>query len=396
MFYKRDLAKILPEFTKFPVVAFIGPRQSGKTTLAQNYFKNHAYFCLEDPEIRSWAENDPKSFLQDNANEHGIVIDEFQYVPHLLSYIQLEVDAKQKPGYFILTGSQNFLVNKKINQSLAGRIGIITLLPFSISELTANKLAGDNVDNLMLSGSYPRLFTMDIKPPIFYQGYIRTYLQRDVRDMVSVKNLRTFQKFMGLCAGRIGQQLNIADLATNCGIDRSTVDSWLSILEASFIIFFLKPYFDNFNKRLTKSPKLYFYDTGLACSLLGIKTKKQLSLTPFRGPLFECIIIADLHKQYYNTGDTPSLYYWRDTNGRIEVDCIIDAAGNLTPIEIKASKTMSGDFFNQLKSWNNVTNTDPASNYVIYGGEIAQKRSGGKAIGWQKASTLITTIENQD
>ncbi len=395
MYIKREIEKVLYEYAKFPVVAIIGPRQSGKTTLATHIFKKHVYLSLEDPELRAFAQNDPKRFLHDYENKYGIIIDEFQYVPHILSYIQLEVDKKQKPGYFILTGSQNFLMNEKITQSLAGRVGILTLLPFSIHELKKSNLLPARIDDAIFKGGYPRRYEKKIMPSVFYRSYIHTYLQRDVRQLVNVGNLLVFQKFMSLCAGRVGQLLNVAEIATNCGISRDTTKQWLSILEASYIIFRLKPYFNNFNKRITKTPKFYFHDTGLACALLGIKTTKDLSLSPFRGALFECLIISDLYKQYHNIGAEPPLYFWRDQNGRIEVDGLVDTGRKIIPIEIKSSQTISSDFFDSINEWNHIAQMSPADSYAIYGGQHKQTRDIGTTIGWERAGTFVADLEKK-
>lgn len=395
MFIKRDISKVLREYAKFPVVAFLGPRQSGKTTLVTNAFPNHTYISFEDPELRAYAEADPKRFLNDYENNHGIILDEFQYVPKILSYIQLLVDQKQKSGYFILTGSQNFLMNQQVTQSLAGRVGLLTLLPLSLNELKKSDRLMAHPNDAIFKGGYPRIYDKKIKPSVFYRSYIHTYLQRDVRILTNVGNLRTFQKFMALCAGRIGQLLNVEDIATNCGIDRSTVNQWLSVLEASYIIFLFKPHFNNFNKRLTKTPKLYFYDTGLACALLGIKTSKDLKLSPFRGPLFECFIIADLYKQYHNNGSEPLLYFWRDQNGRTEVDCVVDLGIRQVPIEIKSGESIDGEYFVSLSRWNEISKTNPENNFVIYGGEQNQKRTTGRIVSWRQSGTLQAALEKK-
>lgn len=392
MFYKRDLEKALLRFAKFPVIALLGPRQAGKSTLAKHAFKKHLFLNLEDPELREFATQDPKRFLQEYENKHGLILDEFQYVPHLLSYIQVEVDAKKRPGYFVLTGSQNFLMNQAISQSLAGRVGILTLLPLSIHEMKATKLLG-RLDDLIFQGGYPRLYAEGFLPQEAYPSYVNTYIERDVRLLMNVGNMRTFARFMALCAGRIGQELNISDIATQTGVDRRIINQWLSILEASYIIFLLKPYFNNFNKRITKTPKLYFYDTGIACSLLEIRSAKDLALSPFRGPLFESLMISDFYKQYYNIGLRPPLYFWRDLNGRFEVDCLIDQGIRLVPIELKAGQTSSSHFFDGLRQWNEIADADPANGYVVYGGDIAQSRSSGNLIGWQAAGQLIKKIE---
>lgn len=388
MLFKRDIIKALERYKKFPIIAILGPRQSGKTTISRMYFESYKYINLEDPQNREFAKNDPNKFLKDLENSFGVIIDEFQYVPELLSYIQIIADEKKRPGYFVLTGSQNFLMNQAITQSLAGRVGILTLLPLSLNELEKNNLIED-IDKTILNGSYARLYSEHIKTIDLYPSYIHTYIERDVRQLTNYGDILIFQKFMKLCAARVGQLLNISDLASNLGVDQRTVNKWLSVLEASYIIFLLKPHFNNFNKRLTKTPKLYFYDTGLACSLLDIKSVENLSLSSYRGSLFESLIISDFQKQYFNLGIQPSLYFWRDQNGRIEVDCLIDLGDKLISIEIKSSETISNNFFSSLKQWNEISDSQSEQNYIIYGGKIEQNRSLGKIINWKNSSNLI-------
>jgi predicted AAA+ superfamily ATPase len=388
----RDIESALLRFSKFPVIGLFGPRQSGKTTLMKKLFKNYTYLNFEKPETLEFAQQDPEAFLQKYENEYGIILDEFQHFPQLLSYIQIEVDEKKRPGYFALTGSQNFLMNQAITQSLAGRIGILTLLPLSIHECLKNELIVADSNEMIVNGSYPRIYAEKFTPDELYPSYIQTYIERDVRLLTNVENLRTFKKFMQLCAARIGQLLNISDIATQCGITQKTANNWISILEASYIVFLLQPYHGNFNKRVTKTPKLYFYDTGVACSLLGIKESSELDLNPFRGHLFENFIIADFFKQYCNKGTTIPLYFWRDKNGLIEIDCLIEQAQKLTPIEIKSGKTIVSDFFTSLDKWNNLTNTDPTNGYVVYAGKEAQKRNKGNVLGWQQAGNIIDTL----
>lgn len=388
MFIKRDIEHIIGEYKKFPVIAILGPRQSGKTTLSKNLFSNHIFLDLEDPALKLFAQEDPRRFLKEYENEHGIIIDEFQYVPELLSYIKIIVDEQKRPGYFVITGSQNFLMNEAITQSLAGRVGIVTLLPLSINELQSSALL-DSYTQTIINGFYPRIYAEHILPDKFYSSYIQTYIEKDVRQLSHVMNLHSFQLFLKLCAGRTGQQLNSAELATTTGIDQKTVHRWLSILESSYIIFLLQPFYNNFNKRLTKAPKLYFYDTGIAAYLLGIKKNEDLALSPFRGSLFENLIIADLLKQNYNKGELPNIYYWRDQNGRIEIDCVIDKATTMVPLEIKSSETISPSFFDNLKQFNEIAQISSENNIIVYAGSTKQSRSAGTIINWERAGSLL-------
>lgn len=394
--FKRDLAAQIQEFKKFPAIAIQGPRQSGKTTLAKEYFKNYVYTSFEDPDTRDMAQNDPRKFLAVHENEHGIIIDEFQLVPHILSYIQLEVDEKDRPGYFVLTGSQNFLMNQASTQSLAGRVGILTLTTMSIHELVSNELIkkASSVDEVIFYGGYPRIYTKNLTPQKFYPSYVHSYVERDVRQLTNVGDLRSFQRFMRLCAGRVGQQLNLSELASVCGISVPTAQRWISILEASYVLFLLTPYFKNFNKRITKSPKIYFYDTGLVCEQLGIESSGQLITHPARAGIFENFIIADIIKQYLNLGLRPPVYFWRDLNGRMEVDCIIEQATHLTAIEIKSGQTFDSSFFDGLKKWNELTQTPADDNYVVYGGDLVQLRTPGHVCGWYAVNDLVKKLRS--
>ncbi|MDZ4150808.1 MAG: ATP-binding protein, partial [Methylicorpusculum sp.] len=377
-------------YKKFPVIAIVGPRQSGKTTLAQKLFPKHTFISFEIPANRMLATQDPERFLLAQENKHGIIFDEFQYVPQLLSYIQVDADAKKRHNYFILTGSQNFLMNQAITQSLAGRVGIITLLPLSLHELKKNKLLSDNPHEVVFNGFYPRLHDETINPTIFYASYIQTYVERDVRQLVTVGDLEAFQKFIQLCAARIGNLLNLSDLAMGCGVSVPTARRWLSILQASYIVFLLEPHFTNFNKRLTKLPKIYFYDTGLACSLLRIPSAQNLLINSYWGNLFENCIIADMAKQYCNLGAQPPLYFWRDKNGRIEIDCLIDDGTRLFPVEIKASQTISSRFFTSLAQWQelakSIQSPDPqASNsFLVYAGNRRHLHAHADIIPWKE------------
>lgn len=396
--YKRTLSATLKRYMNFPAIALLGPRQSGKTTLVRELFSQHAYISFENPLTREFARTDPLQFLKTYENDHGVIIDEFQHVPEILSYLQLDIDTKKRKGYFILTGSQNFLMNQAITQSLAGRVGILTLLPLSLAEFVDNKLVPDTVEDLVFNGCYPRLHDESFTPDQLYPAYIYTYVERDVRQLINVVDLSLFQKFLQLCAARIGNLLNASELAGVCNISVTTVHRWLSVLQASYIIFLLEPHFQNFNKRITKMPKLYFYDTGLACSLLRIPSSRDLPLNPYWGNLFENFIIADLAKQYFNAGSRPPLYFWRDANGRLEVDCIVDDGSTLFPIEIKANSDVSVDFFKGIKQWCSLTQDlpikiDSTHSFLVYAGEQIQVRSAGTAIPWKESGFLVNRIK---
>lgn len=396
---------------EFSAVAILGPRQSGKTTLARHKFPKHKYISLEDYDLREIANTDPRGFLNDYPSTTGIILDEIQHAPKLLSYIQTFIDltldpnhkknnnSSEKRGFFIITGSQNFLLNQAISQTLAGRIAILTLLPLSIAELTKNKLLPSKIETAVFTGSYPVLYTEKRSITRLYQGYINTYLERDVRQIKNIPDLNLFKKFLSLCAGRIGQEVNYSSLGNDCGLDDKTIKAWLSVLEASYIIFLLQPYYQNFGKRLIKSPKLYFVDTGLACTLLRIKSADELLDNAMRGPLIESFMISDLLKQQYNLELLPSIYFWRDLSGN-EIDCIIDEGNIIVPVEIKASKTVISNFFKNSEYWQaltaapaKTTKTKTKNNfYVIYGGDENQNWPNGKALSWSKIGNLIQTI----
>lgn len=386
--FKRDIAERLRYFaSKLPVVTILGPRQSGKTTIAKATFAQHTYISFEDIDQRVFATSDPRRFLREHQNEHGLILDEIQHVPDLLSYIQTYVDQEKKNGYFILTGSQNFLVSQSISQTLAGRMAVLTLLPLSIKELTDNKLIA-NCEQAIFYGGYPRIFEQELLPNEWYPSYILNYIERDARQITQLVDLGAFQRFIKLCAGRTGQLLNISALATDAGINQQTAKSWLSILQASYIIVLLQPHFTNFNKRLIKSPKLYFLDTGIACNLLEIRSEQDLKTHYLRGGLFESMIINELYKEYYNRGAQPGLYFWRDSHGH-EMDCIIDRASTLTPIEIKAGETINSSYFDGLAYWNELAKTDPEKGYVIYAGKENQSRSKGNVVSWRSIYKIV-------
>lgn len=370
--------------TKFPVVALTGPRQSGKTTLVESLFSQKNYVSLEDPDMREFATTDPRGFL--NQFKEGAVIDEVQHVPELFSYIQTRVDKSKIPGGFILTGSQNFLLLEKISQTLAGRVAIAHLLPLSMHELFEAQYKFEDPFDLLQKGFYPRIYDQDIPATDWYKNYINTYIERDVRQIKNISDLSKFQLFLKLCAGRIGQLLNISSLASDCGIDHATARSWLSILEASFIVFLLRPHHKNFNKRLVKQPKLYFYDTGIASYLLGIHNPEDLVIHFMKGALFENYVVTELVKQSFNLGREHNLNFWRDNHGH-EVDVIMTSGQKLIPLEIKASSTLSSEQFKSLVYWNHLTND--GKGYLVYAGDTSQQRSVATVLSWKDIDRLV-------
>ncbi len=388
MFIERKIAPRLKKLsTQFPVLGILGPRQSGKTTLAKALFPHHKYINLEALDTRRFAAEDPRRFLKSFEEGSGAILDEIQRVPELLSYIQEHVDEWQKPGFFILTGSENILLNHHISQTLAGRIALATLLPLSLEELQDVSLLPEKMEDTLFRGFYPSLYAKKIDPREWIQSYMQTYIERDVRHLKQITDLSTFQKFLQLCAGRIGQLLDLTSIGNDCGISTNTVRSWLSVLEATYVIFLLHPHHKNFSKRLIKTPKLYFYDSAIACHLLSIQSAQDLTTHYLRGGLFESMILSDLLKQRYNAGLPPNLYFWRDKSGH-EVDCLLDHGTTLTPIEIKSGETISSDFFTGLIKWNQLAGNNPSQSYVVYGGKEKQIRSQGVALGWTQLGSL--------
>ena len=372
--------------TKMPVISITGPRQSGKTTMARQCFPGYTYVNLENPDTFEDAVNDPRQFL--TRHKKGIIIDEAQLLPNLFSYIQALSDESGKTGEYILTGSQNFLLSAKISQSLAGRVFVTHLLPFSLDELKKTKYWKEDAFEFIVNGFYPRVYDKKIKPELFYPSYIQTYTERDIRQIINVSNLHTFQKFMRIAAGRIGQLINFSNIANDIGVDLKTIKSWFSILETSFIIYFLPPHFNNFTKRLVKTPKLYFYDTGLACSLLGIKKKEDLMNHWAKGALFENMIITDMIKNYYNKAQTPPIYFWRDNTGN-EVDCLLDEGASIKNIEIKSSATINADFFKGLNYYNSISKNNPENSFLFYNGLSNSKRSQAKVLSWKNTMDVF-------
>jgi predicted AAA+ superfamily ATPase len=373
----------------FPVIAITGPRQSGKSTLAKAAFPDKPYVSLEDPDVRLIAQKDPRGLL--SRFPDGAVLDEAQRVPELFSYLQTRVDSDLRPGMFVLTGSQQFGLLSGITQSLAGRVGMVQLLPFSMGELEGVDKLPTNLESLMSQGFYPPLYDRDILPGDWCAGYVNTYVERDVRQLVTVRNLSTFQRFLRMCAARAGQLLNLSSLAADCGITHNTARAWLAVLEASFIVFLLRPHFQNFNKRLVKTPKLYFYDTGLLSWLLGIREPDQLAFHAQRGALFENLIIMEFLKARLNKGLPADLYFWRDNKG-LEVDLLIEEGLDLKPLEIKAGETVASDFFDALRKWGRISGMEDKPAWLIYGGEREMRNRNINIIPWRTLSTFVDTI----
>jgi uncharacterized protein len=365
---KREAEKQLKVLAEqFKAVAVVGPRQSGKTTLVKMIFKDKAYVNFENPDTRLFAMDDPRGFLANYPN--GAIFDEAQRVPEIFSYLQQILDESDIKGMFIITGSNNFLLQENISQSLAGRVGYLNLLPLTLDEI--NDAVG-TIEQRLFKGCYPSLYKESSDPALWHVNYIRTYIERDVRLIKNIVNLITFERFLRLCAGRIGQLLNMQSLAIEIGVDTKTIGSWISILESSFVVFRLQPYHKNFNKRIVKMPKLYFCDTGLATALLGIQNAQQLELHPFRGSLFENMVIVDFLKRRFNKAQVSDLYFWRDNVGN-EIDLLIDKGSELCPIEIKSGQTVTNDYFKGIQFWNKISKQEGGT--VVYGGSSIQKRS---------------------
>ena len=376
----------------FPAVAVIGPRQSGKTTLVRSIFPKLPYILLEDPDTRAFAEEDPRSFLA-RYEKTGAIFDEVQRVPELFSYLQGVLDRNQRPGQFILTGSQNFLMMERISQSLAGRVGIVKLLPLSMRELARAGIEPERYEDLLYAGLFPRPYSSGIRPTDFYASYIQTYLERDLRLLKQVQNLSTFQTFMKMCAYRSGQVVNYSSLANDCGITHNTAKEWLSLLETSLVIVLVRPHHKNFNKRLVKMPKLYFTDPGLAAHLAGIQSADDLGYHPLKGGLFESLIITEFLKFRFNRGREPNLYFWQDKLGH-EIDCIIEYVGwDPVPVEIRSGRTASSDFFKEIAYWNGLSGNTPDRSFVVYGGDRSQYRAAGRLIGYRDLEPIVPYLK---
>lgn len=385
MILPRLLARSLALLKKqYPILIVTGPRQSGKTTLCQNYFNKKPYVSLEDPDNRIFVEEDPRGFLE--KYKKGAIIDEVQNCPDLFSYLQTFVDKEKKMGQFILSGSQSFTLFSKVSQSLSGRASILELLPFSREELEKNKRSFPKLNETIFSGFYPPIYDRNIPPTGFYENYIKTYVERDVRQLINIQNLTQFQIFIKLCAGRTGQILNLSSLANDCGITHNTARSWLTLLEASYIIFLLKPYYKNFGKRLIKMPKLYFYDTGLLSYLLTIKKPDEITSHSMKGALYENYIIAEVKKHYSNRSFKEELYYIRDSNGN-EVDLLIERNDKLYLYELKAGMTLNSDYFKGIEHYKKHLPVK-INSHLIFAGEGGYIRNSTKVFSWDAKISL--------
>lgn len=378
-------SKISLAAEKMPVIAVTGPRQSGKSTLIQQLFPNHTYQNLEDIELRKFALSDPKGFLL-NVGKKAI-IDEVQYAPELLSYIQVITDREKIAGQFVISGSQNLLLMGSIAQSLAGRVAIFNLLPFSIAEIHRTDFALPTYEDYIFKGFYPRIYDLDLNPTDWLQDYLKTYVERDVRQILNVGDLGIFRQFLEICAGRIGQLVNFSDIGNMIGVSYQTVNKWISVLETSFIVYTLRPYHQNFNKRIVKTPKLYFYDTGLACALLNLRHLEDLNRHFAKGALFENFIINEILKNQLNQNLSPKNYFW-NVSGSYEIDLLLDKGGRLMPIEIKSSRTINSQFFEGLKYFQTLSGALSTESYLIYGGDEVQKRSVAQVLSWQNLNDI--------
>jgi uncharacterized protein len=385
--FRREIEAELKALAKgYPVVTVLGPRQSGKTTVVQHAFPDKEYANLEFPDIRAMALSDPRGFLEQFPE--GAILDEIQRAPELLSYIQPLVDKKDQKGMFILTGSHQLELQEAVAQSLAGRTALLTLLPMDLSEL--NRAGFDlSIDEWMLKGGYPRIYKDDLDPTKAYRSYFQTYVERDLRQLIKVKDLMQFERFIQILAGRIGQILNMEEVGGEVGLSSHTVKEWISILEASFIVFRLPPYFENFGKRVIKSPKLYFNDVGLASYLLGIQNVVQLSRDPLRGHLFENAIILELRKHRLNQGLDPSLFFYRDIQ-KNEVDIIYKKGHELVPIEIKSSKTYHSEFIETLHYFQSIAKEKAPHSFLIYAGEAEQRIQSTHVLNYKHAVQALT------
>ncbi len=383
----RDAAKTLSRLAKgFPIIAITGPRQAGKTTLAKAVFGDKPYITLENPDEREFAQNDPKRFLA--RFPQGAILDEIQRCPELLSWLQGWVDERGLMGNFVLTGSAQLDLVAGITQTLAGRVGRVELLPLSASELAAANALPSTLTHMLFQGGYPALYSRAVTPQDWFNNYMATYVERDVRQLINVRELGQFQTFVKMCAARTGQLLNLSALGADCGISAVTAKQWLTVLEASYIVALLRPHHNNYGKRLVKTPKLYFLDSGLAAWLLGIRDAQTLETHASRGALFETWVFSELYKQSLNAGQTPALHFWRDSTGN-EIDLIDETAQGLRPIEIKSGATYAKDWVAGLRKWQGLAKTGSLQPAIVYGGDLSFEREDLKVWGWKDVARSV-------
>lgn len=372
-----------------PIVAITGPRQSGKTTLAVHAFAGFAYRNLEEPDTRMLAVRDPRSFLA--SLEGGAIIDEAQRVPELFSYLQVHVDARRRSGQFVLTGSSQFLLNERITQSLAGRVAYLHLLPFSRGELVGSGCAPAELEDALYRGSFPPIHARGADPGQWYRDYVVTYVERDVRQLLRVSDIDTFQQFVRLCAHWTGQLLNLSRMAADCGVSANTARAWLGVLRASYIVYLLRPHHVNFRKRLVKTPRLYFLDTGMAAQLLSVQQPDELRTHPMRGALFESWVVSELIKGRFNRGLTDNLYFWRSQGGE-EVDIVADHGATLLPIECKSGRTVAADWFDGIEQWTKRAGKKGEAARLVYGGDRSAQQRGVRVLPWRDIDSLASVV----
>jgi predicted AAA+ superfamily ATPase len=390
MLIPRDAQETLLQLAQgYPIVAVTGPRQSGKTTLARATFPAKPYVSLEDLDEREFATQDPRGFL--GRFPDGAVLDEVQRCPGLFSYLQTLVDQDRRGGLFVLTGSQQFNLLSNVTQTLAGRIALVSLLPFNLPELQAVRKESATLEDLLFTGLYPPVYDRGLDPGIWYGNYVSTYLERDVRQLLNVQDLGVFQRLLRMCAARTGQLLNLSALANDCGVSHHTARSWISVLEASFIVHQLQPHFRNFSKRLVKTPKLYFCDPGLAAWLMGVQNPGQLVTHPQRGALFETWVVSELLKARFNRALASNLYFWRDRSGQ-EVDLVVEQGEILVPVEVKSGQTVTQDFFLGLERWREIAGEASGRPWLVYGGTARQSRSVAEVVPWREIGDLAGQV----